>query len=143
MKALAMKHEVSPSEEIFAALQSTLDQIDVLGAHVLVAIYQRPTVTKGGVHLPDKFKDEDIYQGKVGLVLKLGPLAFQEDEAHRWSAPATGSGSAGTGERVPTVGDWVAFRTSDGWPMILNEKHCRMVEDINFRLILQQPDVVY
>jgi hypothetical protein len=47
--------------------------------NVLVAVYKRPEKTKSGIILTDQNRDEDNYQSKVGLVLKVGPTAFAYD----------------------------------------------------------------
>lgn len=132
MRALEMsREETPPAEAIWSAVRPMLADITVMGPQLLLGLYHRAEKTAGGIYLPDRTKDEDIYQGKVGLVLAIGPLAFQEDENHKW------------GTRVPQIGDWVGFRISDGWPMILGKQHCRMVEDVNVRFIVQHPDVIY
>lgn len=132
MKALRADILPTEAEDLMSKVKAQVDQIEeIMGAGVLVIIWRRPEKTKGGLYLPDKTKEEDIYQGKVGLIAKLGPLAFKEDDRHKWPG------------RVPQVGDWVAFRVGDAWPFILNEQHCRIVEDVNVRMVLRTPDVVY
>lgn len=132
MKALKMQHADDPAQEITTRTHDLLDQIQLVNPYeVLVGIYQRPNKTASGIMLPDKYRDEDIYQGKVGLVLKLGELAFKPDEKHQWPS------------RVPKVGDWIAFRVTDSWQLILGGQQCRVVEDRFFRLIVDDPDLVY
>ncbi|MDE2467166.1 MAG: hypothetical protein KGL35_00040, partial [Bradyrhizobium sp.] len=97
MQALKMVHAVDPADEIRSEVGKLVDDIEVLGAQVLVAAYIRPERTAGGILLPDvpnSTRAEDEYQGKVGLVLKCGPLAFVEDDKHHW------------GSRIPKAGDW-------------------------------------
>lgn len=97
---------------------------------VLVAIWVRPNITAGGIHLTDNYKDEDVFQGKVGLILKMGPMAFQDDETHKWPIK-------------PKIGDWVTYRVSDGWPFMLVDQPCRIINERAIRLVLNRPDVVY
>ena len=101
---------------------------------ILVALYQRPEKTDGGVFLTDKMRGEDIYQGKAGLIIKMGPLAFADDLEHTppivWPVK-------------PDIGSWVLFRTSDGWPLVIGEQHCRIVNERGIRMILNRPDVVF
>lgn len=99
-------------------------------ADVLVAIFVRPNVTAGGIHLTDAYKDEDVFQGKTGLILRMGPQAFTDDETHSWPVK-------------PRVGDWVAYRVSDGWPIYLGDQPCRLVNERGIRMVLNRPDVVY
>lgn len=55
---------------------------DPAGWHLLVLQYVRPTevVTPSGFKLlmPDQTKKEDIYQGRVGVVLAKGPEAYAD-----------------------------------------------------------------
>ena len=61
-------------------LVGNLDGIEVIGDMVLVGIYIRPEKTAGGIIRPTINKQEDVWQGKVGLVLKWGPDAFIDPE---------------------------------------------------------------
>ncbi len=100
---------------------------------LLVALWHRPEKTAGGIILTDKSRGEDIYQGKAGLIIKMGPMAFQDDETTtppiKWPIK-------------PKIGDWVLFRVSDGWPFVLGETHCRIINERGIRMILNRPDVV-
>lgn len=131
MKALLADHQVDPKKEIWDRVQPYLGQIEVIGARLLIAIYQRPEKTKGGIIITQKTQGEDVWQGKVGLVLKMGPLAFTSDEKATFLPP------------LPLIGDWVAVRVGDTWQAIIGEQHVRMVEDVDVRLILQQPDIIF
>lgn len=105
----------------------------VQGDDVLVALWEGDEKI-GSILVPDKVKDENIYQGKTGLVIALGHLAFTKDENHSW------------GERTPQVGDWVMFRISDGLPLVLGGRegqHCRLLNEMKVRMILDSPDAVY
>lgn len=76
--------------------------IDVFGDLILVMVFAERTKTKGGIILSDKSHDEAKYQGKVGLVVAVGPQAFQDDAKVTFA-----------GQRA-SVGDWVMTRPSDG-----------------------------
>ena len=56
-----------------------LSTFELFNNQVLVAVYVRPKKTKSGIYLPDATVDEDKIQGKVGLVVKKGPLAFVDE----------------------------------------------------------------
>lgn len=132
--AVAMRHLVDPKNEIWDDVREYLDDVEPLGTDVLIAVYVRPERTAGGiiVDLGDKgMKHEDRYQGKVGLVLKMGPAAFREDEAHNW------------GGRAPKIGDWIAVNVGDTWSCELGKRRCRIVEDVHCKLIVQRPDIIY
>lgn len=105
----------------------------VQGDDVLVALWEGDEKI-GSLYVPDKVKDENIYQGKTGLILAMGHLAFTQDEGHVW------------GERVPQVGDWVVFRISDGFPLVLGGRegqHCRLLNEMKVRMVIDSPDAVY
>lgn len=132
MKALAMNHLVDPREEIFAALGTSLDGVGLVQpVSVLICMYERPDTTASGIILTDKHREEDRYQGKCGLVLAMGAMAFKDDEDHQW------------GEDRPKVGDWVMVRVGDTFPFMINERTCRLVHEKDVRLVLPHPDLVY
>lgn len=131
VSALKMVHTVDPKTVIFDATKNFADKVLVLGARVLVATYIRPEKTTGGIILTDKSRGEDVWQGKVGLVLALGPLAFQNDEEHRW------------GEIKPQVGDWVLTNIGDTRRLQLGPSSCRFVEDVHVQAIITDPDTVW
>ncbi len=107
-----------------------LSGFEVIGDRVLVGIYMRPEKTSGGIIRPDNNKVEDIWQGKVGLVLKCGPDAFVDPE---------------TGEKYEQAlkpGDWGVFFVGDGKPMEVNKAPCRMVKDVSFVAKIDNPEMV-
>lgn len=104
----------------------------VLHTDVLVATYVKPRKTAGGILLPEKSVDEDRWQGKVGLVLKLGEGAFKHG--------AWGNAYEGT---VPEVGDYVTFHTSDTREIGFKGFSCRHVDASLVRTIVPNPDVIY
>lgn len=108
-----------------------LEEIAVMNNQVLVAIWMRPEITKGGIILTDKTLDEDKYQGKVGFVLKKGPLAFVSDANHDFA-----------GQDV-TEGECILYRASDGFAVDINGVHCRLLEDVHIRATVRDPSVIY
>lgn len=131
MPAMEMVHDVDPAKELFDKV-GPLDDYPLFSSNILVAIYQRSDKTKSNLYLPDSVREEDRYQGKVGLVLSLGPLAFQEDEAKGITFP-----------QKAKVGDWIVFRTSDTWQLAINKQPCRMMPDVAVRMIVPAPDKVF
>lgn len=131
---LRMEHETDPREEIMRSL-GDIGGIEVMHNQVLIALYRRPDKTKGGVFLSDLTRKEDEYQGKVGLVLKKGPLAFIDDQHNQFR-----------GQDVE-VGDWIGIRPGDGWPLSLmgveGKVACRMVEDVHIKMRLSVPDDIH
>ena len=138
MPSVAMLHEVDPREEILQKV-GDLSGVEVFGSDILVAIYKRPQKTRSGIILADTTRDEDRFQGKVFLVLKLGPTAYLDDEGNKF--------------RNIKEGDWVVGRASDGWACTLNSASgattrdaaidCRVITDINIRMCVSTPDAIY
>lgn len=130
-RAMPMVHETDPKDEILEEIGAMLPHIEVLGASVLVAVYKRPERTKSGLYLADRTREEDNFQGKVGLVLRCGELAFVDDATHRF------------GERKPKHGDWIVFQVGDTFGIELGERRCRFVEDVHVKAIIPRPDMVW
>lgn len=138
MPAVAMLHEIDPRVAINNRV-GDISGVEIFGNDVLVAIYKRPTKTKSGIILTDNTLNEDVHQGKVGLVLKLGPTAYLDEDGNKF--------------RDIKEGDWVVFRPSDGWRVTLNTLQgtyskddtvdCRIVSDISVRCRVQDPDSIY
>ncbi len=131
---MAVNKPQGSAEEIHNSLDGALDDIKkVMSNLVLVAIYMRGNtiVTPNGVtiYVPDSTAQEDQFQGKVGLVLKKGPLAFVNDARNDF------------GGQSVEPGEWIAFRVSDGWPVDVNGVHCRLLEDIHIKLGVAPPTV--
>ena len=128
MPAVAMLHEADPREVVLKKV-GTLEGIEVFGNDILVAIYKRPEKTKSGIILTQNTLSEDVHQGKVGLVLKMGPTAYVDEDGSKF--------------RDIKEGDWVVFRPSDGWRVTLNTLQgtyskedtvdCRIVSDLSIR----------
>lgn len=129
-RALRVEHAADPKQEILDRVAPYIDGFEPMAAQVLIGIYVRPDKTAGGIYISDRQRTEDVYQGKVGLVLKKGPLAFTDDANHHF------------GGRIPDVGDWVVYRIGDTFPFVLDQQQCRFVEDISIKAIIAEPDVV-
>lgn len=132
MPATAFLHVADPKEELRKKIGS-LDGVEVFNNQVLCAIYKAPERTAGGIIRPDSNKDEDRYQSKVALILKVGPKAFRGDD--QWSWPED------MGE-----GDWVYFKRSAGWNLIVNgarENDCVIVDDVDIKGRVDTPDRVW
>ena len=130
-----MHHAVDPRTKITDAI-GDLSEAEVMLNDVLVGVYLRPDTMElsGGkkLFLADTgIREEDKFQGKVGLVLKKGPLAFVDDDQTQFA-----------GQTVE-VGDWVVFHSADGWSLTIKGTLCRMVKDHNIRMIVRTPDFVY
>lgn len=130
MPFMIMEHEVDPADSIRKEM-GDISSVEVFNNQVLVAVYIRPQKTKSGIILTNQTTDEDRYQSKVGLVLKKGPQAF-EDISGQWF----------DGLNIEE-GDWIVFRPSDGWNITVNNVLCRIIDDVNIRGRVDQPDRVW
>jgi co-chaperonin GroES (HSP10) len=98
---------------------------------ILVAVYIRPQKTKSGIYLTDKTTDEDRHQSKVGLIMKMGPSAF-EDNSEGWFK----------GEEF-NLKDWVVFRPADGWNVTVHGVLCRVLNDTQIKARVKNPDEIW
>lgn len=119
-----------PAETVRNAV-GDISEIEITGVQILVGTYLRPERTSGGLYLTDKLRDEDIYQGKVGLVLKVADGAFVDG----------GPDAKFNGFKVKE-GDWVFYRVADGFAMSINGHHCRLIEDVHVRGRVPNPDII-
>jgi len=134
MTILAMHHENDPKQAIIDAV-GDLSPATVMHNELLVGVYIRPdsykTKTGHEIFLTQNFREEDKFQGKVGVVLAKGPLAFVDDADIQFH-----------GQDV-NVGDWIVFHSGDGWSLTIRGVLCRMVRDNAVRMIVPTPDFVY
>lgn len=124
-----MAHTEDPSALIKEAV-GDISAMELTGVEVLVGTYIRPEKTKGGVLLTHKIRDEDLYQGKCGLVLKVAPGAFVDGPDAKFN-----------GFNVK-VGDWIFYRVADGFALSVHGHHCRILEDVHVRGRVPNPDMV-
>ena len=138
MPAVAMLHEEDPREAILKKV-GDLSGVHIYGGDMLVATYKRPEKTRSGIILTDNSRDEDKHQGKVGLVVKMGPTCYLDENGDKF--------------RDINVGDWVVFHPSDGWRVTLNTlQHaisrddtvdCRVICEQFIRMAVEDPDLIY
>lgn len=124
-----MLHESDPKEIILNAI-GDLSGVELSGAQILVATYIRPEKMKSGLLITQTVREEDKFQGKCGMVMKAGPLAWQETDRLKF------------GGFKAEVGDWVWYRPMDGYALSVNGVHCRVLDDVDLKGKLKQPDVV-
>ena len=97
--------------------------IRMLGEEVLIIPDIVPEKTQGGIIRPQETVQEDEFQGKVGLVLKLGKELYGSVEIK--------------------VGDWVVYSINSGWSMHLRDTPCRLVPYDKMRMRISDPRVIY
>ena len=130
MPYMRMEHSDDPAENIRKEMGDISD-IEIFHNQVLVAVYIRPEKTKSGLYLSAQTREEDKYQGKVGLIIKKGADAFV-DESGKWFKGVN-----------LDVGNWIYFRPSDGWQITVHGQLCRILDDTDVRGRIPQPDTVW
>ena len=130
MPPMMMTHEIDPKQAITDEI-GDISEFQVFHNDVIVAVYLRPQKTASGIYLTDQHRDEDRFQSKVGLVVKLGPDAFEDD-----------TGAWFHGVKV-AVGDWVWFRPSEGFNLTVNKVLCRALKDTSIRGTVPHPDTIW
>ncbi len=139
MPAIAMKHEADPKEALLASV-GDVSKFEIAQNELLIAIYRRPEKTSGGIVLPKSNLDEDLYQSKIGLVIRMGSACrcVRTDER----TGITYGIDVG-------VGDWIIIRPSDTLAMDVKGKGarehtaCRLVYDDRVRGRVPDPDMVW
>jgi hypothetical protein len=119
----------SPAEfklKAFDLLKNVLPDVELAGNDVLVVGYVRPELQRG-IIVP---VDEDVWQGKSGLVVKMGPMAFVDDEINKFSLR-------------PEVGDWVGYWIHSARLFNLCDVPCRLIEDSFIKLRVKDPAVLF
>lgn len=144
LRSLAEAARHDPAQPLLDAA-GDLSDYEVFHNLVLVATYIPPVKTFKGpngedipFHLSDKSLAEDRFQGKVGLVLKVGPTAFQDDSVAKF------------GGIMAAPGDWVMYRPSDGTELFIRDRRktndglsCRLIEDVFVRGRVSDPSLIY
>jgi len=130
MSALIMAHDGDPKQKLLDEI-GDLSQVELFNNQILVAVYVRPTKTKSGLYLTDKYAEEDKFQGKVGLLVGMGPAAFQDDSG-QWFNNASFN-----------LHDWLVYRPSDGWSITINGVLCRMLSDTQVKMRIPTPDTAW
>jgi len=132
-----------PKDDILAKL-GDLSHVEIAQNECLIAIYIRPEKTPGGIILTPLNRKEDEYQGKAGLVVKIGSACrFERTD------PKTGV----TYGLPIALHDWIVARASDTWaldvnanPDILDQKDfvkCRLVYDDQIRMKVPHPGMIW
>ena len=119
-----------PKKAMLAAI-GDLDTFDIFHNQILVVTYVRPEKTAGGIIRPGSNVDEDEYQGKVGLVVKVGPSAFMDTDEQDFQGQSL------------QVGDWVVYRTGDGWQLTIRDTACRILTDRTVRMRIKNPGDIF
>jgi Chaperonin 10 Kd subunit len=122
MTNAAMKHDKDPRDVILEEL-GDVSGFEIAHNEVLVATYRRPEKTRGGIILTPSNLNEDLFQSKAGLVVKIGNNCKMPPGVQLHS--------------------WVVLRPSDAWALEVNFVHCRLVFDDLIRARITHPGMVW
>jgi co-chaperonin GroES (HSP10) len=130
LKVLEYRDGDDPKQIVFDALGESMEGLELLQNDVLVVTAPTLTMSRGGIIMTHKSKNEQRFQGKTGLVVKLGEIAFKDES--RWPNE----------ESRPKVGDWVFFRNSDSSECGINGISCRFIDDTFVKGRVSTPDAI-
>ena len=129
-----------PAKAIHDALKAArvnLDDVQVEHNNVLVACYiGGEKIANSSLYRTQNQVKEDEYQGKVGLVLKVGPGAYVDDASTKFH-----------GVPAPKPGDWVVTASTAGWQIklggMLGGVLCKLVQDTSIKARVADPETVF
>ena len=107
-----------------------LKDYEVFGNLLLIGIHKPPEKTKSGIILSNQTLDEAKWQSTVGLVLKVGPGAFEDRPDWKFYRQSV------------SVGKWVHFKTSSGFLMMLGKQECRLLRDSYVLGTVTDPEIL-
>lgn len=113
------------------ALAGDLGGFDVNMNRILIAVWERPELSGGGIIIQQSAR-EDRYQGVAGLVLAYGPMAYASDDVVKFD----------DSDKPPLL-SWVVFRKGDGFRFPIRGAQCVLLEsEKGIKLVIPRPDLV-
>ncbi len=112
------------------AMLKRFKHIAVTGINVLILIYKAPVQNKiKSILIPDSAVEDELeYNSMVGMVLQLGPDAYQGDQFP--SGP------------YAKEGDWVMFPRGSSMQAKYEAEPIIMVEDFKLKLVVEDPSKI-
>jgi len=113
-----------------------MESVQVFHNWIITATYYLPNYDViGGTSVklwrPETTQDEALWQGKVGLVVGKGPLAFKDDDRNKFH-----------GQNVE-IGQWIMWDIHDARQTTVNRVHCRWIPDVRILGTVDDPKLVY
>lgn len=124
-------YALDPHKAIRDFVDPFLAKVHIGPAKLLVATFRQPEKTSGGIIKTQRFIEEDKFQGINGLVLKRGPMAFEDDARIKF------------GGFKADEWQWVIFKPDSGRATELRGLHCRIIEDSNIDAIVDDPELLW
>ena len=124
----AYKAEVTRTLDPDSLGQSLLEKMPTpTGWRLLILPYKGKGKTEGGIYLPDKVVEEQSVSTQVGYVLKVGELAYQDEDKFSdgpWCAK----------------GDWVMFARYAGSRFKIDGGEVRILNDDEILAKISDPE---
>lgn len=131
----AEEYALDPKAFLLKKAAPLMAGLKMLHNNVLLATYFLPPfeVLPDGRrwYRADITHDEATYQGKVGLCIAKGPLAFVDDDRTKFR-----------GQTVE-IGDWVCFDRHNGFQQTIARLHCRRLTDMQVESVVDDPKLIY
>jgi len=132
----AEEYRADPKAFLMARCMLWLPSVTVFHNWIITATYYMPDYDELGAtgvkfYRSDKAHDEALWQGKVGLVVGKGPMAFLDDEHVKFY-----------GQNVE-IGDWVQYDILEGRQFTVDRIHCRRLKDTQIVMRVDDPRLVY
>lgn len=125
----------NPRAFLLERCKSWMENAEFFHNYIVTATYYLPAFVDlaGGqrIHFPEKTQDEALWQGKVGLVVGKGKLAFCDSDTVKFH-----------GQDVK-IGDWLQYDIHDPRQFTINRIHCRLLKDVHVIARLTDPRLVY
>ena len=104
--------------------------ITAVGHEIVSVVWIRPEKTKGNILLPDALREEDVWQGKVSLVVEMGPDCYRPDAIQTAKTPRC------------KVGDWIITNPLAGQKLQVNNAIVRIIHDDQVEAVVNGPQGV-
>ena len=117
-----------PKQVVLDIINPLIQDLHLFRNEVLVVTAPNRTHSKGGLIIPEQYKKEQRFQGKIGLIVGKGEIAFNDENL--WPNEDT----------RPVVGSWVFFRTADSSECAIGGYSCRFIRDDLIRGRCSSPD---
>jgi hypothetical protein len=131
------EYAANPKEFLLSRCQLAMANSEYTRALVVCATYCLPAfdILPGGLpfHRSQTTILESLYQGKVGLIIGMGPLAFVD----------TGNITFGGNKYRFGIGDWVQWDIHAARQFTINRIHCRYLNDTQIIARVKDPRLVY
>jgi len=113
-----------------------LPKINIFHNWIITATYWLPDYlavpnTDKKLYLPDKTHDEALWQGKIGLVIAKGKLAFRDSDYIKFE-----------GQNIE-IGEWAFYDIMEGRQFTIERVHCRRLKDTQIVGTIEDPRLVY